>query len=149
MLFPTIDFAIFFGAVFLGHWLLNPHPVRWKVFMIAASYFFYAWWTVSYVWLLAASSTIAQLGVLGVHRAKTERGRRWAMIAGVTGLLGLLGYFKYYDFFALNVYNGLNRLGVHSPFSLITVLMPVGISFYTFRCISYVVYVSRREHTPT
>src|SRR5947207_2071815 len=69
VLFPTIDFAIFFGAVFLGHWLLNPHPVRWKVFMIAASYFFYGWWTISYVPLLAASSTIAQLGAVGIHHA--------------------------------------------------------------------------------
>ena len=148
MLFPTIDFAIFFGVVFLGHWLLNPHPVRWKVFMIAASYFFYGWWTLSYVWLLAASSTIAQLGALGVHHAKTDRQRRWAMIAGVAGLLGLLGYFKYYDFFALNLYNGLNRLGIHPPFSLVTVLLPVGISFYTFMGISYVVDVYRRETQP-
>ena len=76
MLFPTIDFAIFFGVVFLGHWLLNPHPVRWKVFMITASYFFYGWWTISYVWLLAAASLIAQLGALGVHHAKTDRGRK-------------------------------------------------------------------------
>ncbi len=44
MLFPTIDFAVFFGIVFLGHWLLNPHPKLWKTFMVVASYFFYGWW---------------------------------------------------------------------------------------------------------
>jgi hypothetical protein len=44
VLFPTIDFAIFFGIVFLGHWLLQPHPRRWKWFMLAASYVFYGWW---------------------------------------------------------------------------------------------------------
>ena len=149
MLFPTTDFAIFFAAVFLGHWLLNPHPVRWKVFMIAASYFFYGWWTISYVWLLAAASTIAQLGALGVHHAKNDRQRKWAMIAGVGGLLALLGYFKYYQFFSLNVYNGLNKLGVHSPLPVITVLLPIGISFYTFMAISYVVDVYRRETQPS
>ena len=149
MLFPTTEFAIFFALVFLGHWLLNPHPVRWKVFMIAASYFFYGWWTISYVWLLAAASTIAQLGALGVHHAKNDRQRKWAMIAGVGGLLGLLGYFKYYQFFSLNVYNGLNRLGIHSPLSVTTVLLPIGISFYTFMAISYVVDVYRRETQPS
>jgi D-alanyl-lipoteichoic acid acyltransferase DltB (MBOAT superfamily) len=148
MLFPTTEFAIFFALVFLGHWLLNPHPVRWKIFMIVASYFFYGWFTISYVWLLAASSSIAQLGALGVHRARNDRQRKWAMIAGVAGLLGLLGYFKYYQFFSLNVYNGLNKLGVHSPFPVIAVLLPIGISFYTFMGISYVVDVYRRETRP-
>jgi alginate O-acetyltransferase complex protein AlgI len=148
MLFPTIDFAIFFAVVFLGHWLLNHRPVPWKLFMIAASYFFYGWWTLSYVWLLAASSTMAQLGALGVHHAKTDRGRRWAMIAGVAGPLGLLAYFKYYGFFALNVYNTLNRFGIHSPFRVLSVLLPIGISFYTFMGISYVVDVYRRETQP-
>jgi alginate O-acetyltransferase complex protein AlgI len=136
MLFPTIDFAIFFGVVFLGHWLLNHRPVPWKLFMIGASYFFYGWWTLSYVWLLAASSTMAQLGAVAVGRAKTDRGRKWAMIAGVAGPLALLGYFKYYGWFALNVYNTLNGFGVHSPFTVLSVLLPIGISFYTFMGIS-------------
>ncbi len=56
VLFPTTDFAIFFAVVFLGHWLLNPNPLRWKLFMIAASYVFYAWWNVHFIWLLAGVS---------------------------------------------------------------------------------------------
>ena len=86
MLFPTTDFAIFFAAVFLGHWLLNPHPVRWKVFMIAASYFFYGWWTISYVWLLAAASTIAQLGALQLWLKSLEEGEKAAIDAYFKGL---------------------------------------------------------------
>src|SRR6266567_1522643 len=103
MLFPTTGFAIFFGAVFLGHWLLQPKPLRWKLFMLAASYLFYAWWDWHFVWLLAAASVIAQVSAVGVHRAEDARLRRLAMFGGVAGLIGLLGYFKYYEFFSLNV----------------------------------------------
>jgi alginate O-acetyltransferase complex protein AlgI len=148
MLFPTTDFAIFLCVVFLAHWLLQPHPTRWKVFMIAASYVFYGWWDWHYVWLLAASSAIAQLGALAVHRARTDRGRTVAMVAGVSGALGLLGYYKYYDFFVTNVQNGLNHLGIHLSLPLVSLLFPVGISFYTFMGISYIVDVYRRELVP-
>ena len=86
MLFPTIDFAIFFAVVFLGHWLLNPKPLRWKLFMIGASYVFYAWWNPHFIWLLAAISLIAQLGALAVSApgagARSVAGRwgsRWAL----------------------------------------------------------------------
>ena len=68
MLFPTIDFAIFFAIVFLGHWLLNPRPRAWKAFMVAASYVFYGWWNWHFVFLLAASTVIAQTGARSIER---------------------------------------------------------------------------------
>src|SRR5437773_11241341 len=98
MLFPTTDFAVFFAVVFLGHWLLNSFPTRWKVFMIVASYLFYAWWDWRLVWLLAASSAIAQGGAVLVHRADDQRTRLRLMTAAVVCLLGLLAWFKYYGF---------------------------------------------------
>ncbi|MFN2590065.1 MAG: MBOAT family protein, partial [Actinomycetota bacterium] len=64
MLFPTIDFAIFFGVVFLGHWLLQPQPRRWKLFMLAASYVFYAWWDWRFIFLLGGSTVLAQAGAV-------------------------------------------------------------------------------------
>jgi D-alanyl-lipoteichoic acid acyltransferase DltB (MBOAT superfamily) len=149
MLFPTIDFAIFFGVVFLAHWLLQPFPRRWKVFMTAASYVFYAWWEVAFVLLLAAATVITQAAAVGVDRARTPRMRKLAMWLGVAGLLGLLGYFKYYEFFAVNVANGLNELGLGSPLPVLNVLLPVGISFFTFMGISYVVDVYRGRIKPS
>ena len=80
MLFPTTDFAIFFAVVFTANWLLNPYPRAWKLFMIAASFFFYSWWDWHYVFLLAASTTIACVGAAVLDRfegaPETDRVRR-------------------------------------------------------------------------
>ena len=149
MLFPTTDFAIFFGVVFLGHWLLQPTPARWKVFMVAASYVFYGWWDWHYVWLLALSSALAQAGAVAVHRTRDPRQRRWVMGVAVAAVLSLLLYYKYYDFFLSNVANGLHRVGINLSPPIIALIFPVGLSFYTFMAISYVVDVYRREIEPS
>src|SRR4026207_1786403 len=73
MLFPTVDFAIFFVLVFVGHWLLNHQAHAWKWFMIAASYVFYAWWNWRFVFLLAGVSLLAQTGAIAVARTRTPR----------------------------------------------------------------------------
>jgi D-alanyl-lipoteichoic acid acyltransferase DltB (MBOAT superfamily) len=144
MLFPTTDFAIFFGVVFLAHWLLQPTPTRWKVFMIAASYVFYAWWDWHYVWLLALSSVLAHAGALAVRRTRKER-RPLVTGVAVAAVLAPLVYFKYYDFFLTNVANGLHRVGIDLSPPLIGLIFPVGLSFYTFMAVSYVVDVYREE----
>ncbi len=145
MLFPTIDFAIFFVVVFLGHWLLNPHPRPWKVFMIVASYVFYGWWDWRFVFLLAAATAIAQAGARAVERAPNPRRRRLLLAATVVGLLGLLVWFKYYGFLSLNLDNALHAIGLGPPLPLVQVALPIGISFFTFMAISYVVDVSQGE----
>ena len=148
MLFPTTDFAIFFCVVFVGHWLLQPTPTRWKVFMVAASYVFYGWWDWHYVWLLAASSAIAHVGAVAVHRTQGERARRVALALAVAADLSLLLYYKYYDFFVSNVVNALHDIGIDVSAPLLQLVFPVGISFYTFMGISYIVDVYRRELEP-
>jgi len=148
MLFPTTDFAIFFVLVFLGHWLLNPYPTRWKLFMTAASYVFYAWWDPRLVWLLATSTLISQIGALAVSSARTDEGKRTALVFGVGGQLALLGWFKYYGFFAVSFDNLLRSVGLGSAFPLLQVTLPVGISFFTFMGISYVIDVYRGNTEP-
>jgi alginate O-acetyltransferase complex protein AlgI len=143
MLFPTTDFAIFFVIVFLASWLLQPTPLRWKCFMIAASYFFYAWWDWHFIFLLAGCTAISQVGAQWTYRARTEAAMRWAMGLTVAALLGLLFWFKYYVFLALNVNNALHLFGGHGGLPLLQVTLPVGISFFTFMAISYVVDVYR------
>jgi D-alanyl-lipoteichoic acid acyltransferase DltB (MBOAT superfamily) len=148
MLFPTVDFALFFCLVFLGHWLLNPRPLPWKLFMIGASYVFYGWWDWHFVWLLAGVSALAQLGGLAVARQRDASRRRWATGVAVVALLLPLAYFKYYGFFALNVTNALAEAGIHAGLPLIQVILPIGVSFYTFMAISYVVDLERGDTTP-
>ena len=145
MLFPTVDFAIFFALVFLGHWLLNPKPLPWKLFMIGASYVFYAWWDVHFIWLLAGVSAISQVGALAVARQTEERaqapgdGDRRSRVT----LLPLL-YFKYYGFFSLERHERRRVAGLGtSACRSCQLILPVGISFFTFMAISYIVDVYR------
>jgi len=145
MLFPTIDFAIFFAVAFAVNWLLNPYPVPWKLAMIALSYFFYSWWDWRFIFLLAASTVISQLGAVRISKARTERSRKAWMIASVVGLLGLLGWFKYYGFLSSNLDNAFHRIGLGHPLPIIQPTLPVAISFFTFMALSYVIDVYRRQ----
>jgi alginate O-acetyltransferase complex protein AlgI len=147
MLFPTTDFAIFFAVVFTANWLLNPYPRPWKLFMIAASFLFYSWWNWHYVFLLAASTLMACVGAAVIDRLEGNS-RRNALIVSLGGLLGLLGWFKYYTFLAVSVDNLTQHLFGRGPLPLKQVLLPVGISFFTFMAISYVIDVYRRELAP-
>src|SRR5215207_11175614 len=145
MLFPTTDFAIFLAVVFVLSWLLNPHRTAWKWCILAASYVFYAWWDPRLVWLLALVSTLAWASALWVERTNHDRARRRRTLVSVAVLLLPLAWFKYYGFFALSVANSFESLGLQPPLPLLQVLLPIGISFYTFMAISYVVDVSRYQ----
>jgi D-alanyl-lipoteichoic acid acyltransferase DltB (MBOAT superfamily) len=148
MLFPTTDFAIFFVVVFALHWALNPHRRAWKWFMLAASYAFYAWWDWRLVWLLALVSALAQLGAMWVESQDDERQRMRRALISAVGLLVPLAWFKYYGFFALSLANAFDSIGLSAPMPLLQLVLPIGISFYTFMAISYVVDVARLEVAP-
>src|SRR5437773_3963374 len=145
MLFPTIDFAIFFSLVFFGHWVLNHDARLWKPFMIAASYVFYAWWNWHYVFLLAGVTAIAQLSAIAVAHQEEQGRRARVMAMGVAATLAPLLYFKYYGFFTVNVANAASAIGAGWAPPLIQVILPVGVSFYTFMAVAYVVDVYRRD----
>jgi len=143
MLFPTIDFAIFFCVVYIGAWLLNTRVVAWKLWLLAASYYFYAYWDWRFCFLLLASTVIAHVGATAISRSRSERARRAWLAAALVGLIGLLGYFKYYGFFAVNLTNWLSHVGLGHLVPLVTPTLPIAISFFTFMAISYVVDVYR------
>jgi alginate O-acetyltransferase complex protein AlgI len=147
MLFPTIEFWIFFAIVFVGFWSLAQRPLAWKVALLAASYVFYAWWDVRFVLLLALSTLLNQAGAVAVSRAR-GRGRTALLATTIAGDLALLGWFKYYGFAALSAAAAFGALGQAAPLPLLQVVLPVGISFFTFMGISYVVDVHRRTIAP-
>ena len=148
MLFPTTDFAIFFCIVFLVHWLMKPSTAPWKVFMILASYVFYAWWDARFVGLLAGVSALAQLGGLAVARFESSRWRRVILALAVTVTLLPLLYFKYYSFFSVNLTNALDGLGAGTVIPLVQITLPVGISFFTFMAVSYLIDIYRGRLRP-
>jgi len=148
MLFPTIDFAIFFAIAFTVNWLANPYPGLWKLSMIGLSYIFYGWVGWSYCLLLLATTTIAHLGGIAITSATTERGRRTAMSVSCAGLLGLLGWFKYYSFVSVNLDNVSHALGLGRVMPLLQVALPIAISFFTFMALSYVIDIYRHQLEP-
>ncbi len=149
MLFPTFEFAVFFSLTFVGSWLLRPHPLTWRWFILAASYFFYGWWDPRFILLLAASTLVNQTAAVAIHRTSDGRRRRAVLLAAVVANLGVLGFFKYYGFFVASVTDGLDRLGLSTNPPLLQLVLPVGISFFTFQALSYVIDVYRGDAEPS
>src|ERR671934_217399 len=149
MIFPTLQFAIFFALVLPLSWALMPRPRLWKPFMIAASYVFYGSADAHFVLLLAGCTAWNQVLATLIGRAgRGERVRSWLLALAIAGDLGLLGWFKYYGFFAGSVAAFTARLGLPAPLPLLQVVLPLGISFFTFQAMSYVVDVRRGQCPP-
>ncbi len=144
MVFPTIQFAAFFVIVLTLSWLLMPHPRLWKPFIIGASFFFYGYADARFTLLLATVIIVNQAAALAIDRWRDKR----ILIAAIAADLGLLGWFKYYGFFSLQVDHALKNVGFGMPMPLLQVALPVGISFYTFQAISYVIDVHRETIKP-
>jgi D-alanyl-lipoteichoic acid acyltransferase DltB (MBOAT superfamily) len=149
MLFPTIEFAVFFAVVFPITWALNSRNTAKKLFLVAASYFFYAFWRVDFTLLLFASSLFNYLVALAIERFEARRWRLALLWAAIAANLGLLGYFKYYNFFAAQLINAFDAVGLKVDIGFIELPLPVAISFFTFHALSYIIDVYRRVLKPT
>jgi alginate O-acetyltransferase complex protein AlgI len=148
VLFPTIRFAVFFGVVLGIGWLLARWPPWWKRFVLVASYVFYAGWDWRFVGLVAASTVVNQVLATRIHRATSRRAARALLIVAVAANLGVLGYFKYYGFFSSSLVNLFHDWGIDLPLPVVQVILPVGISFFTFHALSYVIDVYRGSLAP-
>ena len=148
VLFPTMTFAVFFVIVLGVSWRLSDRPLQWRLFVLAASYVFYGWWDARFCLLLAGSTVANHLVVHALARARTDRSARAVMVLGVVVNLVVLGFFKYYGFFVDSLLAVLEPAGLAPTALLIKVGLPVGISFFTFCAISYVVDVYREEQEP-
>ena len=149
MLFPTITFAVFFLLAFVGNWLLMPRQRAWKPFMLIISLVFYGWWDWRFVLLLALSAAANQFFAMWIAGMRPGApGRKWALAAAVAANLGVLGWFKYYGFFVTSVVDFLGTLHLNADLPLLRIVLPLGISFLTFRVLSYVVDVYRGTLRP-
>jgi D-alanyl-lipoteichoic acid acyltransferase DltB (MBOAT superfamily) len=148
MLFPTIEFAIFFPIVLAISWALMSRPALWKPFIVLASYVFYAAADPRFCLLLAAITVGNQVAVRAIRATGDERRAKWICGLAVGGDLLVLGVFKYYAFFVADVGDVLDTVGLGLPLPLLTVALPIGISFFTFQAITYVVDVKRGDAEP-
>jgi alginate O-acetyltransferase complex protein AlgI len=139
MVFPSIEFAIFFPIVLTISWGLMSRPPLWKLFIIGASYVFYAAADPRFCLLLAGVTVANQIGARLIDRAEERRVQKRLMIAAVAIDLGVLGVFKYYGFFVDEINGLLETASLGLPLPLANIALPVGISFYTFQAITYVV----------
>jgi alginate O-acetyltransferase complex protein AlgI len=145
MLFPTLDFLLFFLVVAAALVALERHFTLKKAMLVAASYFFYAQWDWRFCFLLAGSTAISYVAGLLIGASSDERMRRTVLTAGVALHLLILGIFKYLDFLVGSTNQLARLLGLHHELPFVEVLLPVGISFFTFHGISYITDVYRRD----
>ena len=149
MVFPTVEFAIFFPIVLTLSWALMKRQSVWKAFMLGASYVFYAAANPLFCLLLAGITAVNQTCARLIHRSDDERFRKRMVIVAIAIDLGTLGVFKYYGFFAEETNALLDKVGLGLPLPLAAIALPVGISFIVFQAISYTVDVYRRIIEPS
>ena len=152
MLFPTLAFGVFFLIVYFTAWSLDRENGKRKLFLLLASWFFYAQWDWRFVGLLIASAIlnwgVAALIARDRARRHDGKGGGWLVGLGVAANLLILGFFKYYGFFVEEAGELLARVGWERDLPLLQIVLPVGISFFTFQGISYVVDVKRGKTPP-
>jgi D-alanyl-lipoteichoic acid acyltransferase DltB (MBOAT superfamily) len=113
-----------------------------NLLIVVASYIFYGWWDWRFLLLIAITTILSFLSGIGIEKAPTQRWKKVVMIANVVVNLGILGIYKYYDFFATQF---AQLFGIESDFLLLHLILPVGISFYTFQALSYSIDVYRKQ----
>jgi alginate O-acetyltransferase complex protein AlgI len=145
MLFPTSGFLLFFVAVAAAMAVLETRFTAKKAVLVAASYYFYAQWDWHFCFLLAFSTSVSYLAGRLIGALQSQTGRRLALVLGVALQLGVLGVFKYFDFFVLSANQLARLLGMQHELPFFEILLPVGISFFTFHGISYVTDVYRGD----
>jgi D-alanyl-lipoteichoic acid acyltransferase DltB (MBOAT superfamily) len=149
MLFPTVEFAIFFLVVFAASWALAPSPRARKALLLVASYVFYGWWDWRFCFLLAQCALVNYVVALWLDETQAPKRRSAILALGVTLNLGVLGFFKYWGFFMVTLADLLASLGGTGEWRIMEVLLPVGVSFFTFQGLSYLTDVYRGKLKPT
>ena len=150
MLFNSLNFAIFFPVVFVAYWFIFRKSVRSQnIILVIASYIFYGFWDWRFLFLLAFSTGLDYFTGIKIHNSPSEKVRKiWLLISVITNL-GFLGFFKYYNFFADSFADFISLFGLKPDFVTLNIILPVGISFYTFHGLSYVFDIYNRKISPT
>ena len=139
MLFNSLPFAIFLPIVFTVYWVL-PHKYRW-VFLLISSYYFYMSWNAKYVFLILFTTIVSYVMAIALERENNCSKKKAILIISIVLCLGVLFFFKYYSFVGNSFVNLLGLFSIHLDPVTLNLILPVGISFYTFQTLGYVIDV--------
>ena len=150
MLFNSLDFALFLPIVFALYWFVFQKNLKAQnALVLVASYVFYGWWDWSFLWLILFSTLINYFFAIGLGKYDKERTRKLILWSSVAVNMGFLGFFKYYNFFLDNFIQAFSFFGNPITIRGLEIVLPVGISFYTFQTMSYTIDVYRKQLEPT
>jgi alginate O-acetyltransferase complex protein AlgI len=143
MLFNSGVFLKFFAGFLLLYWLVRSNLRARNILIVLASYLFYGWWDYRFLGLILFSSVLDYVVGLGIARQTNARRRKLWLTLSIVANLGILGFFKYFDFFVTSMEVLLQRLEIPFHTTTLRIVLPVGISFYTFQAMSYTIDVYR------
>ena len=150
MLFNSIAFGIFLPIVFVLYWTIQKGSLRLQnSFVLLANYVFYAYWDYRFLSLVIISSTICYVAGLWIAKTEQQSKRKTILVVSLFLNLGILGFFKYFNFFITSANDLLEGFGINSDLQILQLILPLGISFYTFKVITYIVDIYRRDMAPT
>ncbi|MDX1685800.1 MAG: MBOAT family O-acyltransferase [Saprospiraceae bacterium] len=149
MLFNSIEFGVFLIVVFLLYWFVFNRNLRIQnTFLLISSYFFYGWWDWRFLILIFISSVTDYFVGRAMYKAEGAR-RKWLLYLSLGVNLGMLGFFKYYNFFVESFVEAYTFLGASLEVDRLNIILPVGISFYTFQTLSYSLDIYKDRLKPT
>lgn len=150
MLFNSLAYALFLPLVFIIYWFVLNKKLKFQnIFLLAVSYYFYSCWDWRFVFLLAFSTALDYYSGIMIYKAKTKNLQKFWLILSVGINLGFLGIFKYYNFFIESFAELIGNFGFKPHYFSLNIILPVGISFYTFHGLSYVFDIYNKRIKPT
>lgn len=149
MLFNSIEYILFLPIVFMIYWLLYRNVKAQNIFILCASYLFYGWWDWRFLVLIAFTTLCGFVSGILISGSENPVGRKLVSAANIMVNLAILGVFKYYDFFAGSFSRLLGVMGIDAGYVTLSIVLPVGISFYTFQALSYSIDVYRKRLNAT
>ena len=150
MLFNSLDFAVFLPIAFLLYWFVAQKNIKLQnALIVVASYLFYGWWDWRFLSLILFSTIIDYAVGQKLRNEEKEIKRKMLLWISIIVNLGFLGFFKYYNFFLENFVDAFSLFGMQINTNSLNIILPVGISFYTFQTLSYTIDVYRKKLAPT
>jgi len=149
MFFNSLDFAIFFPIVFVLYWIFSKNLRQRNFFILVASYFFYGFWNWKFLALIIISSFVDYFVGKHLFKEESEKKRKLLLYFSLLVNLGFLVYFKYFNFFIESFVDAFSLFGKKLEIETLNIILPVGISFYTFQTLSYTVDIYKKKFKPT